>query len=164
MRLSTHHGIARYYPRLWFACSGCYIAPTEVLVVATCQRAERCGKDTEGKSCWLPEAFPLIASLCIAMRSHTVHRWRALRGAPSLYWQLLQIDSSQRRLWRTLTEDQTCLFWYDISISTLLSGYIGIDIYRYWYKCLSLKWISILIFTKITLFDWLGCWKFFEKV
>jgi hypothetical protein len=42
---------------------------------------------------------------------------------------------------------QTCVFGYDISISTVLSGYIDIDIYRYRYNSLPLKLISRLIST-----------------
>ncbi|KAH7471925.1 hypothetical protein FOMA001_g13244 [Fusarium oxysporum f. sp. matthiolae] len=42
---------------------------------------------------------------------------------------------------------QTCVFGYDISISTVLSGYIDTDIYRYRYNSLPLKWISRLIST-----------------
>ncbi|KAH7247374.1 uncharacterized protein BKA55DRAFT_691449 [Fusarium redolens] len=42
---------------------------------------------------------------------------------------------------------QTCVFGYDISISTVLSGYIDTDIYRYRYNSLPLKWISRMIST-----------------
>ncbi|OBS15918.1 hypothetical protein FPOA_13330 [Fusarium poae] len=46
-----------------------------------------------------------------------------------------------------MDSQQTCVFGYDISISTVLSGYIDTDIYRYRYNSLPLKWISRLIST-----------------
>ncbi|KAF6527592.1 hypothetical protein HZS61_007894 [Fusarium oxysporum f. sp. conglutinans] len=66
---------------------------------------------------------------------------------PDYSQQYIPLSHNCESLASTVPCLQTCVFGYDISISTVLSGYIDIDIYRYRYNSLPLKLISRLIST-----------------